>query len=332
MRNDVYGRCSNVARRTVLFAACILVAGVQLAPAQTYISAEPIPSEDIVGTENLAKIRGIGYPRLELWSQRLLNECQVVQNVINALTVNKAISTIIPGNTRYIVAAGGFEGVTNPTFVLTMQTSGLGAVSAADVYVLNNALGYVLNQSGTAQFSIPFDKKNPFEFSLDYAVVTHPPPLTGERARDFFDYVGTIDPELWNTAFAGFTQISFGSSAVNNYMMNNSMLFLIGAVPKQQFIEGLSQAASTTAYASYSPIADNGKPTTAKAGAAFPGNDWIASPGGQGYLVNLGNASAQLLNDLAALRQGHLQATTKLLGAIDKGTVELYLKNQFKCR
>ena len=37
------------------------------APAQTYISAEPIPSVDVVGDANLNTILGIGYQNLELW-------------------------------------------------------------------------------------------------------------------------------------------------------------------------------------------------------------------------------------------------------------------------
>jgi len=52
----------------------------------------------------------------------------------------------------------------------------------------------------------------------------------------------------------------------------------------------------------YWPIAGNGKPTTARAGAAFPGNDWIAFPNGDEYLSNLGSSSPVLLNSLANLR------------------------------
>src|SRR5438874_11310131 len=89
--------------------------------AQTYVSAEPIPSQDIVGTANLNKILSIGYPNLELWSQRLLNDCHMVRKVIDVLSDNRAISTVMPGNTRYLVAAGGFEGVTDPSYVLTME-------------------------------------------------------------------------------------------------------------------------------------------------------------------------------------------------------------------
>jgi hypothetical protein len=63
---------------------------------------------------------------------------------------------------------------------------------------------------------------------------------------------------------------------------DNAMLFLIGATPKQEFIQGLSAAASTTRGGVYSPIADNAKPTTPKPGAAFPVTTWIAFPPGNG--------------------------------------------------
>jgi hypothetical protein len=308
-----------------------VTAGVLPGSAQTYVSAEPIPSPDVVGSANLAKILGIGYPNLELWSQRLLNGCNIVQNVIDSLSVNGSIRTVNRVNSRYLVAAGGFEGVTDPTYVLTIADAGPDAASAADIFTLDNALGYVLNQGGTAQFSIPFDKKNPFVFPLDYAVVTHGGYLTGEQAKQFFDYLGTIDPKLWSGTNAGFTQINFSDSAVSLYRLDDSLLFLIGSVPKQEFIQGLFQAASTAPNMTYFPIAHNGKPTTAQAGAAFPGNDWIASPGGDGYLTNITNSSPQLLKELAAQRQKHLQAVTNLLKAIDKGNVGQYLTDQFKC-
>jgi hypothetical protein len=296
------------------------------AAAQTYISAEPIPSSDIVGADNLARIEGIGYPNLELWSQRLLNQCQIVQNVIDVLSVNNAISTVHLSNTTYRVAAGGFQGVTDPSYVFTMLDAGPLAVSQSDIFVLDNALGYVLNQSGTAQFGLRYNPSNPYEFGLDYAVVTFAGILTGEHAQEFFNYLGTIDPALWTGANAGFTQINllpFGP--------DNSMLFLIGNVPTSEFTTGLFKAAITTPGAIYSPLGKDGKPTVATAGAAFPGNDWVASPSGEGYLVNLVNPSPQLLNALAALRQKHLHAVTNLLGAINAGNVELYLHNQFKC-
>ena len=240
------------------------------------------------------------------------------------LASNGAISTVNSGNTKFLVAAGGFEAVTDPSYVFTVQDSGPNAASATDIDVLDNALGYVLNQGGTAHFSP--DNAKAYDFPLDYAVVTFADTLSGVQAKGFFDYLGTIDPALWSGQFAGFTQIDFHSSPTNN-----SMLFLKPATTKQEFITGLSTAASTTQGATYVTLNNNGQPTTAKAGISFPGNDWIAFPNGDQYLAKLGNPSPQLLSALASLRQRHLHAVANLLDAIQKGKVSLYLNNQFKC-
>ena len=109
------------------------------------------------------------------------------------------------------------------------------------------------------------------------------------------------------------------------------MLFLKPAATKQRFIDGLSAAASTFPTADYVTLNNNGEPTTAKAGIAFPGNDWIAFPGGDQYLSNLPSPSPRLLSALAALRQQHLDAVASLLSAIDKGKVNQYLSRQFRC-
>ena len=77
-----------------------------------------------------------------------------MDNVIQALSANGAITTVKLANTRFVVAAGGFEGATNPSYVFTVQDSGVGSVSLADINVLDNALGYALNQGGTTHFSI----------------------------------------------------------------------------------------------------------------------------------------------------------------------------------
>jgi hypothetical protein len=302
----------------------VAMLGAHPVGATTYISAEPIPSRDVVGQSALDMILSAGYPNLERWSNRLLNDCHIVQNVIDVLTSNGAISTVNSGNTSFRVAAGGFESVTDPSYVFTVQDSGPNAVSAADVNVLDNALGYVLNQSGTAHFSP--DRAKAYDFPLDYAVVTFAGTLSGVQAKGFFDYLGTIDSALWSGQFAGFTQIAFQDSPANN-----SMLFLKPATTKQQFITGLSTAASTTSGATYVTLNNHGQPTTAKAGIGFPGNDWIAFPNGDQYLAKLGNASPQLLSALAALRQQHLQAVADLLDAIENGKVSLYLNHQFRC-
>ena len=304
----------------VAFLAATL--GVHSLGATTYISVEPIPNRDVVGQDDLTTILSAGYPTLELWSQRLLNDCGMVQNVIDALTANGAISTVNSVNTSFQVAAGGFESVTNPSFVATVKDSGPDPVSAEDVDVLDNALGYVLNQGGTAHFSP--DNEKAYQFPLDYAVVTFAGMLTGLDAKAFFDFLGTIDFALWGGQFAGFTQIDFDSPT------NNSMLFLKPAVSKRRLIDGLS-AAATTRGATYVPTNNHGEPTTAKAGIAFPGNDWIAFPGGDQYLTNLNNPSPQLLAALASLRQQHLQAVADLLKAIEKDKVDQYLNNQFRC-
>ena len=313
--------------RITRLAIVVLLAGTLGAHslvATTYISAEPIPSRDVVGQDALATILSAGYPNLERWSERLLNDCGIVQKVIDVLTASGAISTVNSGNTSFRVAAGGFESVTDPSFVATVQDSGRNPVSEEDVDVLDNALGYVLNQSGTAHFSP--DNAKAYSFSLDYAVVTFAGTLTGVEAKAFFDDLGTIDFALWGGRFAGFTQIDFEDSPTNN-----SMLFLKPAASKRRLIDGLSLAASTTPGATYVTLNNHGDPTTDKAGIAFPGNDWIAFPDGDQYLTNLNNPSPQLLAALASLRRQHLQAVADLLEAINNGKVDQYLNQPFSC-
>jgi hypothetical protein len=92
----------------------ILVTAVQTLSATTYMSVEPVPNRDVVGEANLALIRSIGYARLERWSQRYLSECLAVDSVIDALKAYRAITSVTSTNTRFLVAAGGFEGSTNP--------------------------------------------------------------------------------------------------------------------------------------------------------------------------------------------------------------------------
>jgi hypothetical protein len=327
MRKQMNGATTKIRSKILRLSTIVLLAitlCAQSATATTYISVEPIPSRDVVGQNALDRILTVGYPNLELWSSRLLNDCGIVQNVIDALASNGAISTVNSGNTRFLIAAGGFESVTDPTYVFTVQDSGPNAVGAVDIDVLDNALGYVLNQGGTAHFSL--DDAKAYDFSIDYAVVTFAGALPGSRAKGFFDFLGSIDPALWSGAFAGFTQIDFNGSP-----MNNSMLFLKPATTKHRFITGLSAAASATPGATYVTLNNNLQPTTAKAGVAFPGNDWIAFPNGDQYLARLGTTSPQLLNELATLRQQHLQAVASLLNAIDSGKVNVYLKNQFRC-
>ena len=291
--------------------------------ATTYISVEPIPNRDVVGDAELALIRSIGYDRLARWSERFLTECLAVDNVISALSAHGAITSVTSTNTSFVVAAGGFEGATNPSYVATVVDSGPDAASTRDIDVLDNALGYVLNQGGTVHFSA--DNAKAYAFALDYAVVTFPGLLSGDEARQFFERLGTFDAALFSGQFAGFTQVQFGSSSTNN-----SMLFLQPAVSKQRFVTGLFAAVKTEPGATYFPLKPGDTPTTARAGIAFPGNDWLAFPDGDQYLVNIGGTS-QLLDELAALRQKHLTAVSSLLAAINNNRVDQYLKNGFRC-
>jgi hypothetical protein len=108
------------------------------------------------------------------------------------------------------------------------------------------------------------------------------------------------------------------------------MLFLQPAVTKQRFISGLAAAVETEPGATYFPLNNNGAPTTARAGIAFPGNDWLAFPGGDQYLANVGG-TPQLLSELAVLRQKHLIAVANLLKAIARNRVDTYIDHGFKC-
>jgi len=318
--------CSHVTNRAIgwVVAFLLLVSPRAASAGITYMSVEPVPSRDIVGDSDLAAIRGIGYDNLERWSQRLLDDCRVVESVANTLSANGAISSIRLGiNTRVIVAAGGFEGRTNPSFVFTVTDSGAGSATEADVNVLANALGYVLNQGSTAHFNP--DNHKAYAFPLDYALVTFRGTLTGAEAQDFFEHLGTIDEALFSGLFAGFTQIDLAGSTTNN-----TMLFLQPAASKHRFIAGLSEAVADEPRASYSPLKNNGTPTTKRAGVAFPENDWLAFPNGDQYLLNVGGTD-QLRSELAGIRQQHLTAVDGLLLAIAEQRVDAYLATQLTC-
>ena len=59
-----------------------------------------------MGSANLSRILNLGYSTLETWSNRLLKDCRMLDNVIAALGRNCAITTVNGGNTRYLLAAG----------------------------------------------------------------------------------------------------------------------------------------------------------------------------------------------------------------------------------
>ena len=306
-----------------LVVAAVLFAAAQAITATTFMSVEPVPNRDVVGEDNLKLIRGIGYSRLERWSELLLSQCLTVESVIEALKAHGAITSVTAGtNTHVEVAAGGFEGATNPSYVFTIQDSGPGAASESDINVLDNALGYVLSQGATVHFSP--DNHKAYAFALDYAVVTFDGALSGEEARQFFEQLGMIDTALFSGQFAGFTQIDFAGSSTNN-----SMLFLQPAVSKRQFITGLAAAVDAEPRTEYFPLKNHGAATTERAGIAFPGNDWLASPDGNQYLANIGG-TPELEAELRVLQSRHLAAVRGLLGAIASGRVDAFL-DEFSC-
>ena len=149
------------------FAAIILlIATVAAYPltATSFLSAEPIPTADVIGQPALDAIQSAGYQNLERWSNRLLNDCDTVQNVIDTLTFHRAISTVGSGNTSVGVAAGGFEGVTNPSFVFKVRDSGPGARQAHPMWMSSATRWGGASQGGTAHFSP--DNAKAYDFSL----------------------------------------------------------------------------------------------------------------------------------------------------------------------
>ena len=291
--------------RAVLFLT--LLAAVPAA-ATTYASIEPIPNQDVVGSVVLDNLLSRPFEARAEWAQLLL-DCGLVQGVLDALASDGTISTVNATNTFFGVAAGGFEGVTNPTYVFTVIDSGVNAASDSDIETVVNAVGFVLSQGGTVHFSP--DEGGAWDFPLDFATVTFQAgPPSGPLAQDFFEFLGMIDPALFTGLFAGYTQLGA------------ALLFLQPAVGVQQFVDGLSDAAATFPGVVYSPFDSGGDPTTAPAGVAFRGNDWIASPDGGDYLANIDQDPDADLGDLAnlsELRSLHLGAVEVFNDLIEDG-------------
>lgn len=262
--------------------------------ADKYGSVEPIANPAVVDTTPLRdqplKVR-------EAFAGRLL-QCGIVNQVIDALSSTGAITTINGLNTRFEVGAGGFAGFTNPSFVYTVQDSGPNAASTGDVKVLTDSLGYVMSQ-GSA-FLLDADDPASFDFPANYVVLNfaRQPPLSLSAA--LFETVGRIDPELFSTDTSGYTQYG------------RAYLSLQSAVSDARFIDGYVRAAQAFGV-EYTPIV-NGTPSLFVGGAAFPGNDWTASPRGEEYLSRIPAASHRAL---ARIRAFHLRTTREVLRRLD---------------
>lgn len=264
--------------------------------ANTYGSVEPIANPDVIDTTPL---RNQPLRVREAFATRLL-QCGVVGQVVDVLSATRAIKTINNLNTSFSVGAGGFAGATNPSYVYTVIDSGPNAASTDDIKVLTDSLGYVLSQ-GSA-FLLDADNPGNFDFSANYVVLNFatPPPIA--RSAALFRLVGQIDPELFETDTSGYTQ--FG----------RAYLSLQSDVPDAQFIAGYVQAA-TQFGVEYTPIV-NGVPSLFTGGAAFPGNNWIASPRGEDYLDRIPEQSHRAL---ARIRAFVLRITREVLKDLEHG-------------
>jgi hypothetical protein len=279
---------------TIVRATLLSFALATSALANTYGSVEPIANTAVIDTSPL-RAQSIGVR--QAFAARLL-QCGIVDDVIAVLSSTRGITTINGLNTHVEIGAGGFAGETNPAYVYTVLDSGPNAASHGDIARLTDGLGFVLSQ-GSA-FLLDADGPGSFDFPANYVVLNFatPPPLN--RSAALFETVGRIDPELFATDSSGYTQYG------------RAYLSLQSFVEDDQFISGYVRAAAAFGV-EYTPIV-NGVPELFQGGAAFPGNNWLASPRGDEYLARLPAASHR---GLRRLRLDHLRFTRDALRLLE---------------
>ena len=290
--------------RVCLFAVCSLSLVVDVR-ANTYGSVEPIANPAVIDTTPL-RDQSL---RVRVEFAKRLFGCGIVDDVIDVLSKTDAISTVNDLNTQFQVGAGGFAGATNPAFVYTVIDSGPNAATSADVKVLTDSLGYVLSQ-GSA-FLLDADDSTSFDFPANYVVLNFAEPPSIATSARLFETVGAIDPELFETDTSGYTQYG------------RAYLSLQSAVPDAQFIAGYVEAASRFGV-EYTPIV-GGVPSLFQGGAAFPGNDWTASPRGEEYLTRIPAAAHRALGKL---RDFALRVTKQVVRRIEQGRHDVV---EFSC-
>jgi hypothetical protein len=273
--------------------------------ANTYGSVEPIANPAVIDTTPL-RDEDLSV-RIE-FAERLL-QCGIVDDVIKVLTSKHAIATVNALNTHFEVGAGGFAGHTNPSYVYTVIDDGPNAATQDDVKVLTDSLGYVLSQ-GSA-FLLDSDSTSSFDFPANYVVLNFDKPPSIRKSARLFETVGEIDPNLFETDTSGYTQYG------------RAYLSLQSAVSDEEFIAGYVEAAHRFGV-EYTPIV-GGVPSLFQGGAAFPGNDWTASPEGQEYLARIPSAAHQTLG---RIRDFHLRVTRKVLRRIEQGKHDVV---EFSC-
>ena len=279
--------------------------------ANTYGSVEPIANPAVLDT---ALLSGQSLGVREAFANRLL-QCGIVNQVVEALSKTRAITTINGLNTSVAVGAGGFAGSTNPSFVFTVLDDGPNAASAADVRMLTDSLGYVMSQASA--FLLDSDDPSGFDFPANYVVLNFPSTPTIAASAALFRIVGGIDKDLFETDTSGYTQYG------------RAYLSLQSNVSDGRFIAGYVQAASV-AGVEYTPVV-NGQPSLFQGGAAFPGNDWTVSREGQDYLSRIPTRSHRAL---ARIRAFHLQVTQDVLRKLAHGNDKHAIDevSSFQCR
>ena len=315
MQIAVFGGGDTV-RKPTCHAAAVITAALffslcGILQANKYGSVEPIANAAVIDTTPLSRqplrVR-------EAFATRLL-QCGIVNQVVEALSSTRAIRTINGLNTSVAVGAGGFAGRTNPSFVYTVLDDGPNAASSEDVKILTDSLGYVLSQASA--FLLDSDDSSGFDFPANYVVLNFrtTPPLAASAA--LFETVGKIDRDLFATDTSGYTQYG------------RAYLSLQSDVRDERFIAGYVEAARITGL-EYTPIV-MGQPSLFQGGAAFPGNDWTVSPGGEEYLERIPVRSHRAL---ARIRAFHLQITREVLRRLEHGNDKRALEEvaSFSCR
>jgi hypothetical protein len=259
-------------------------------------SVEPIIDNGVVNTRVLAE------QDLDVrvaFAERLF-QCGIVEDVERLLAAEHVTTTIDLRNTRFRVAAGGFQGRSNPTFAFTTTDSGAGASSHTDIQAVMDGLGFVMTQDSV--FLLDEERTTSFDFPANYVILKfhRTPPI--EESAALFETVGQIDPELFETDTSGYTQVG------------RSYVSLQSDVPDEEFIAGYVEAAREFGV-EYTPVID-GVPSLFHGSAGFPGNDWGAHPHGEEYLARL---PGRVHDGLRRIRDEHVRFTQRAVRRLAHG-------------
>lgn len=306
-----------------------------VAASTVILSSSPIPNEAVIGSADLAAIAAKSIGTRTAWATQVLNKCPVVHATVALLNSPVCGNAIRTGGGRLrsiTVSAGGFEQVTDPTFVFNFN----GATTAAnDIAILDNAIAFVLSQGGNGRFatdlSIPWADDG---FPSQYISAVFNSVISTQDAAAFWDVLGATHTNLLTSPYAGFTQVNTATS---------QLVFIIPeayyddpALFYSDFLDGVNawNAATpgTTKDATVVPGA------TSDINIAFTWNDWTESPQGQVFFQSitgfLGRPLPLLCRiGLSTLRQTHLlaaRAFARSSGEPSQSTCQLFPKKFFR--